>query len=324
MNESEVCWENHIKYDPTVHAPILCLALAVVELLLAAITVLGNTLLLLTIYRNPRHALRTPPTYLIVNLGVADLLVGLVLDNLIAARDVYRYNGKPFPKAVDDFINIGLALTLFVSIYTILVMSVDRFVAVSSPLKYKSRVTLKVVKRWLAVIWASGLLMCLLPLTGIPFKTFTLIYTHTHSSLPMVVLTVLYVKIFRALKQRRREMEQLRLISEFTVKKSHALQNDWKMVYTILIILVLFYVCFLPEGVSLNVLLLGEPCKQSITFRHVEIVLSRLVLLNSALNPFVYAWRVKKYRRALFDCLKGTLLRQNINSRPHDVLPRMV
>ena len=54
------------------------LSLAVVGFTIAAVTVAGNTALLLTIFRDTRRLLQTPPSLLIANLCVSDLMVGLI------------------------------------------------------------------------------------------------------------------------------------------------------------------------------------------------------------------------------------------------------
>ena len=67
------------------------LSLAVVGFALAAVTTLGNCALLLTIFRDTRRLLQTPPSLLIANLCVSDLVVGLISGNLVAVKDVYRF-----------------------------------------------------------------------------------------------------------------------------------------------------------------------------------------------------------------------------------------
>ena len=47
-------------------------------------------MLLYTIYKDPRKSLRSAPGFLVANLSVADLLLGLLNLSIVAVRDVYR------------------------------------------------------------------------------------------------------------------------------------------------------------------------------------------------------------------------------------------
>ena len=107
----------------------------------------------------------------------------------------------------------------------------------------------------------------------------------------------MYIKVFRALGERKRELRDAGITSEMISKQ--LLDRERKMVVTILIVLALFYVTFLPEFIALHLLHLYEPSARSLAFKKLEIVLSRFLFLNSAMNPFVYAWRLPKYRKAV-------------------------
>ena len=143
--------------------------------------------------------------------------------------------------------------------------------------------------------------MCGIPVTSIPERAYTLIYLHTHASLPAILLTVIYVKIFRALARRTRELHHNR----FDSIASYALKRERRMVIAIIIVLALFYITYIPQYVTLHLLYFCKPCQQSITFHKIDVALSRFLYINSAINPFIYAWRIPKYRRALYDCLQS-------------------
>ncbi|KAJ7385642.1 Adenosine receptor A1 [Desmophyllum pertusum] len=74
------------------------------------------------------------------------------------------------------------------------------------------------------------------------------------------------------------------------------------MAVTIIIILVLFFITYLPQYITLHLLYFCKPCQESVTFHKIDVALSRFLFINSSLNPFIYAWRVPKYREAFTDC----------------------
>ena len=271
-----------------------------VGLALAAVTTLGNSALLLTIFRDTRRLLQTPPSLLIANLCVSDLALGLISGNLVAVKDVYRFQHFPVPRVLDPIIRLVVGLSLFVSSGTIIALSCDRYVAVMYPLKYRSTITRTRVKIFIALIWVFAVTVCFLPLTSVPENIFKIVYAHTHASIPALLLTVMYFKVFRALGERKRELRDAGITS--ATRSKQTLDRERNMVVTILLVLALFYVTVLPEFTALHLMQFCESCKQSLTFVKLEIVFSRFLFLNSALNPFVYSWRVPKYRRAFKSC----------------------
>ena len=280
------------------------LTLAVIGFILALVIVVGNAFLLFTIYKDPRKALRTPPCLLIANLSASDLLQGIVSASFVAVRDVYRFEQvhMPYVMVFKAVIHTVLTTTLFVSSYSIIAMSLTCYVAISNPMEYKSIITKKRVKIFMAVLWVISLTTCVLPMTNISEKTYTLIYLHTHASLPAILLTVIYINVFRALARRSHEL-QLNGIDTI-VNSKHVLDRERKMTFTIIIILALFYVTYMPQYITLHLLHLCKSCQQSTTFHKIDVILSRFLFLSPAINPFIYAWRVPKYRLALFECLK--------------------
>ena len=295
---------NHDFYLTIIDDSSFWLALAVIGFILAFVIVVGNAFLLFTIYKDPGKSLRTPPGLLIANLSASDLLQGLVSVSFVALRDVYRYEQVHMPHVMvlKAVIYTALTTTLFVSSYSIIAVSLTCYVAINNPMEYKSTITKRRVKIFIAVLWVISLTTCVFPVTNISEKTYTLIYLHTHASLPAILLTVIYVNVFRALARRSRELQNNGI--NMIVNSKHVLERERKMTFTIIIILALFYVSYMPQYITLHLLHLCESCQQSITFHKIDVILSRFLFLSSAINPVIYAWRVPKYRLAFIECLK--------------------
>ena len=102
-----------------VEDPAFFMTLAVVGFLLSAVTAVGNAALLLTIFRDSRRLLQTPPSLLITSLCVSDLMVGSIAGNLVALKDVYRHQDRPVPDKLHPVVLLVLGLTLLVSSGTI-------------------------------------------------------------------------------------------------------------------------------------------------------------------------------------------------------------
>ncbi len=274
----------------------LFLSLTVVGFALALVTTVVNSALLITIFRESRQLLEKPPSLLITNLCVSDLVLGLIAGNLAAIEALYRYQQWPVPDKLDLVVRVVLCLTLFVRSGTVVALSCDRYTAVAHPYKYITTITKTRFKIYIALLWIFALILCFLQLASIPEKVIIIIYAHTHASVPAILLTVIYIKLFGALRKRKRELKAAEIMNKQSWDRLR------KMVTTILIVLTMFYTTVLPEFIALHLQYFCEPCEQSLTFKKLEIIFFGFLFLASAVNPFVYAWREPKYRRAFKTC----------------------
>ena len=272
-------------------------SLAAAGFILASIIIIANSALLFTTYKDPQKSLRKlPAVLLITNLSLSDLLLGSLNVFLVALRDVFRSRLEHIPHIVvfKSIVYTVLSTTLFVSSYSIIAMSIACYVAINSPVDYKSIITKGRLKVFIAVLWFASIAMCSLPLTRLSEETYTLIYLHTHVSLPAVFLTFIYANVFLSLASQTRELQTGRYDSV----ARYSLERERRMAITIAIILALFYITYIPQYVTLHLLYFCNRCQQSVTFHKIDVASSRFLYINSAINPFIYAWRVSQYRRA--------------------------
>ena len=276
------------------------LCLAFVGFVLATSIIIGNSLLLYVTFKDPRRSLRTPPLFLITNLSASNLLLGLFNVFFVALRDVYRSRlvHMPYIMVFKAIMYTVLTTTVFVSSCTIITMSLTCYIAISKPMEYKTIITKRRVKIFIAALWVMALATCVLPVTSISERTYTLIYLHTHASLPAILLTVIYVNVIRALARRSRELE----LGGLDSMASNSLEKKRNMAITIIVILTLFFITYMPQYITLHLLYFCQPCQESITFHKIDVALSRLLFINSALNPFVCIRRMPKYRETFIEC----------------------
>ena len=278
------------------------MCLAVFGFFFATVIITANSILLFTTYKDPRRLLRSPPSLLIANLSASNLLLGLFNVSLVAVRDVYRYNQvqMPYLGSFNAVMYTVLTTTLFVSSNSMISLSVTCYVAIGRPSKYKSIITKRRIKIYIAVLWVVALGTCILPVTNVSEETYTMIYLHTHASLPAIFLTVIYVKVFRAVARRTRELQ----LDGYNSMATNALERERNMAIAIIIILGLFYITYIPQYITLHLLYFCKPCQESLTFHEIDVALSRFLYINSAINPIIYVWKVPKYRQAFIDCWK--------------------
>ena len=105
---------------------------------IGAVTVFLNILVVISIFHFKQ--LHTPTNLLILSLAVADLLVGLIVIPVgtVAVMESCWFYGKYFC-VISLYINY---LCLSLSMGNLILISIDRYVAVCDPLKYHSKITI--------------------------------------------------------------------------------------------------------------------------------------------------------------------------------------
>lgn len=125
------------------------------------LTIGGNVLVCLAVGLSRR--LRRTPNCFVVSLAMADLLLGLLVMPLSATVEL-RSRKWPFGGTM---CNIYISLDVMLctcSILTLLAISVNRYLAISSPLSHTQRVTPRRVKLAIVSIWLLSLAAALLPI----------------------------------------------------------------------------------------------------------------------------------------------------------------
>ena len=279
------------------------LSLTITDFILATLTICGNLLLLITILFDPLRCLRTPTTYFIANLAFSDLLIGLLIGYGNAVDEYLQYADEGKPKWIAIVINIGGGATLVSGIWTVIALALDRYVAVTDPLHYSERVTTRRVVLYILLSWLLAMALPVpYPFAGQSWPIVLLIFSHTHFTIPVLLLLVVYFRIFRSLSRRR--LGLLRLTASIsTMTLRHTLESEKKMTSTSLVILILFCASFLPFYVKIQILNFCK-CLDSKTYRKFSFVVHTFLYLSSLMDPFIYAWRVPKFRRSLRECFK--------------------
>ena len=149
------------------------------------LTILGNTLVILAFFLD--RQIRQPTNYFILSLSFSDFLIGLLSMPLLT---IYIY-AKDWPlnaTICDIWLSLDYTVCL-TSIYTVLLITIDRFCSVKMPAKYRKWRTTKKINIMIAITWAGRtiefILLTKFPFLSVPFLIFftaTMIYPRLHQS----------------------------------------------------------------------------------------------------------------------------------------------
>ena len=281
------------------------------EAIIGAITVIGNSLVLIAIYKNRR--LQTITNCFIASLALADLLVGIVVAPLAALS----YLGLPHNFYGCVFTNSIVIAFTQVSIFNLLAIAVERFVAIKNPFVYQEYLTMKRAKIINVIVWILGILIGLIPLFGwnlhskvtdawrCNFMTVIdmdyVVYFHFFGCIivPLILITAIYSYIFYTVRKQLKQITALEVRSVTTntqIKTQSKFKKEVKAAKSLAIVIVLFAFCWIPIH-TLNTMFVtcGASCPYPLELLLVTIVLSHA---NSAVNPAIYAYGNSNFKHA--------------------------
>ena len=229
---------------------------AILGILVSTPAVVANVLLLVTVFRDPNRdqpLWGSPVTLLVVNLAMCDLLSGAIPGYFSLYYDIAIITGQPKEELFGvrtGMIAAGV-VTNIVSSCTMAAMSLDRLFAVSSPHQYTARVTKAKIKVFIAVVWIYSLFFTSLGWMGVSVTVVVVLYCHIHVSVPLVILPVVYWKTYRALRLHNNQVRNLADEREKidVVPK----RRKRKTVSAFLLVLISFYLTFLPQYIAQNI-----------------------------------------------------------------------
>uniref|UniRef100_A0A672P5V0 G-protein coupled receptors family 1 profile domain-containing protein n=1 Tax=Sinocyclocheilus grahami TaxID=75366 RepID=A0A672P5V0_SINGR len=274
--------------------------------LLSACTVFLNLLVIISISHFKK--LHTPTNLIILSLAVADLLIGLIIMPLDAINliETCWYFGDTYC----GLFVITLSLLLSTSLSNLVLIAVDRYVAVCHPLQYPQKITttktlISICVSWcccslynIAFVISNGYFntshrpdvcygQCIVLIT--PAWRFTDL---TFSFLfPCIVIISVYLKIFYVAQQQVKVLNSLKggkCVMEGSVRR----KSESKAALTLGIIVVVYLLCGIPFYICS---LIESTAISSTTMT----LLTWTLYVNSGLNPLIYAFFYRWFKMSV-------------------------
>lgn len=283
----------------------LSLLTAIVGSVFCIVITLGNLMIVIAVVKDPLKKLRSPFNYFVVNLAVADLIVGIISMPIGIYNHTLEYL-KTKPDVLKRVFTVTLFISLTASLLCLITLSVDRYVAITFPMKYRSNLTWR--KCWIGsfVIWILSLSLPLIYLK-VGYINYLMIYVNTAVVIAAITLVMTYIRIYKFL---RGQIQRMKEISRTTSNETKMLESkrtlqQKKVTRVFLWILVLFLVCYIPATIIVYILQFCATCHCE-SIHVMRDTTFYLLTVNSCMNPFVYALKNKHYRHALTQVWKNS------------------
>ena len=303
INYEEVCLNSENSLTLTVTT-------AVISLILSLTSIVGNVLIFLAVVLDPNKNLRRPFSWLIVNLAVADLLFGALVDPITAIYHLKLCLGKK-PRSDELIIlNTSFFSSSTASALTIASLAFERYLSVRKPNTYRNTVTNKRIIFTVVPIWLISFASLIMYLKH-GYVTSSFINVNASLLLAASLSCFMYFLMWRKLRERPQASDHRittlhstpsDLISSNPVTVSRNIMEE-KVTRMFLVVLVVMFCCYGSSALLTYLLAFCHSCS-CVTLHWFLDFGFILVSINSSLNFFCYAMQSSRFRSAFIKILK--------------------
>ncbi|CAN7941670.1 unnamed protein product, partial [Ixodes hexagonus] len=313
--------DDYMEYYPgnTALEEILAIVVPILFGAIAVVGFFGNALVVLVVLCNPQ--MRSTTNILIINLAMADLLF-IVFCVPFTGWD-YTLDYWPFGDVWCRIVQYLVIVCAYASIYTLVLMSFDRFLAVVLPITSMSIRTERNAYLAIFLTWVVILLACIPALfshgmvivddtfasctflahMGYSIVAFQVCFFMSSFVVPLTLVFILYVLMLRRLWFGVTPGGRI---------SAESLRSKRRVTQLVVVVVLVFAVCWCPVQVVLllkSVDLYGQPMNPPRIV--IQIASQILAYTNSCVNPFLYAFLSenfrKSFRKIIFCCPKSMM-----------------
>ena len=265
-------------------------------------TVLLNALVIFAVVTRKR--LRNKATILLVCLAGVDLMTGLVGQPIRIATEVQRILKKgTFCSDLERVSTLSLLWHKSATLTHLVLITVDRYIAIKKPLRYRDIVTTRRVTVAVLSVWTFAIFVVIseVILSGVNsgadmyniYLTIWDLVLITVTSISMISIIRMYSYIFS--ETRRQQTEHLSAEEIATIRRNNRAAKTLGIVLGTLLATYLPTIIFIIMYYSVNLERRVLNCIAS--------WVATLVMLGSLCNPVVYCWRKEELRQAFLEIL---------------------
>lgn len=336
--------------DPSATISFENVVKVVVPTIFGVIAVLGlsGNLLVVIVVVSSRQ-MRNTTNVLIVNLALADLIFIVVCVPFTAIG--YATPVWPFGNAWCKIYQYVIHVTVYASVYTLVLMSLDRYLAVVHPIQSLTLRTVRNASLIAGLAWVLILSLnypVLVEHQAIEYRFYgqlrsacmnALIYQDENEEfdaqksedyrariyyacffafafvVPLTIVSVLYGLMVKRL---------LKGVVPGRSKSAESMRNKRRVTRLVVVVVIIFALCWLPLQMILVIQFVGNYTDHDSSFTVVKIASNCLAYMNSCVNPMLYAFLSdnfrKSFRHVIYSCCglcRGDSRVESAESRGH-------
>ena len=258
--------------------------------------ILGNTLVLTAIIRTP--SIRSPSMIMLCSLAVSDLLVGFIAQPLFIADELIKKNLVLYRESA----MIGFSVC-GVSLASITLISIDRFLAVRYHMRYATLVRQSRAISIIVIIW-----LCTFVCSGFHIwnKFLHHLLSAIYIAICLIISTFCYIRIYLTVRHHRSQIQAQQQAVQYRYAANNTSMMRLKRSAVNTFLFYIFMIaCYFPAYVLLMIFGLGY-----IEWAAELAIAPTEVFLNSSINPILYCWRLRELRIAVVKTVKRVLRAQ--------------
>ena len=244
---------------------------------------------------------------LLLSLAASDLGVGLLVHPIFVARLIIQIQQNTSDNGYDTVFASCSHTLASASFFSVVAITVDRFLAIHLHLRYQELVTHKRVIAVVISIWViSAFLSLFFPaarLDWIPNKVPGIMFA-ARDAVCFITTGFLHYKIYASVRHHTDQIQALQAQEEAQNREMKNAVRLRKTTLATFYIYSVFLACYVPIFcVNLAELF----CGKTALIRHLWYYVLTLMLSNSSLNPLIYSWKMRHIRHAVINILRSVL-----------------
>jgi len=268
----------------------------VILLMTCPLVILLNALVIVAI--KTKRRLQTRSNILLASLAGTDLAMGLTSQPTFIAVQISRLAGgslSAYGTLYDITIYILVRVLCLASLFHLVLISADRFVAMKCSFQYhtimtKFRITVAVACSWLVAVACSIFNKVSPEIRIVPIMT----------AISLVVIIYCHGSVYFVCRRHLIQIKSVQPSQEVAAKFLEE-KKAWK---TTGIVMGGVFMCYILGFLSV-LLSIISPANKKILHTLLPVTLyGSFIILNSLLNPVIYCWRSKVIRKAILQLLK--------------------